>query len=573
MNPAQLLAHFDRISDAPDAIPRLRQTILNLAVRGKLVPQDSREEPVAQLLQQIDHERNILAKEDRRANADRMELLAGEWRWDVPPTWDWRGVADLALFIDYRGKTPTKTDSGIRLITAKNVRRGQVNPDPEEFITEGTYRAWMTRGLPRRGDILFTTEAPMGNAAVVRLDGKFGLAQRVINFRLYGDLDSDFIVLQLLSEPFQSILDKTATGLTAKGIKAAKLKRLPLAVPPLAEQHRIVAKVDELMALCDRLEAAQAERESRRDQLVVSSLSRLNNGSDPDAFRNHARFYFNHLPRLTTRPKDVKNLRGTMLNLAFRGRLTFPGRGTGGVGETVQEFIRSVESSRKKSWDDKQSTGSGRKYPPPIDFDRENLPMIHDSWIWTSADAVCSQITDGEHIQPRYQAEGLPMLTAKHVREGFVTFEDSELISESDFKKCVARCKPEQGDILIVSVGATTGRAAIVSQPRPFALVRSVLLLKPLISPTYFLRWLQSPWCLAWMRQASEASAQPHLYIGDTKRMPIPLPPLAEQHRIVAKVDELMALCDRLEAQLTTTQTESRRLLEAVLHEALAPAV
>ena len=199
--------------------------------------------------------------------------------------------------------------------------------------------------------------------------------------------------------------------------------------------------------------------------------------------------------------------------------------------------------------------------------------MIHDSWIWTSADAVCSQITDGEHIQPRYQAEGLPMLTAKHVREGFVTFEDSELISESDFKKCVARCKPEQGDILIVSVGATTGRAAIVSQPRPFALVRSVLLLKPLISPTYFLRWLQSPWCLAWMRQASEASAQPHLYIGDTKRMPIPLPPLAEQHRIVTKVDELMALCDRLEAQLTTTQTESRRLLEAVLHEALAPAV
>lgn len=249
------LNHLPRLTTKPEHIQQLRQTILNLAVRGKLVLQDSKDEPVAKLLQRIDQERNLLAKEDRRADADRMQLLAAEWRWDVPPTWDWRGLADLALFIDYRGKTPTKTDSGIRLITAKNVRRGQVNLDPEEFIAEATYRAWMTRGFPRKGDILFTTEAPMGNAAVVCLDEKFGLAQRVINFRLYSDLYSDFMVLQILSEPFQSILDKTATGLTAKGIKAAKLKRLPLAVPPKAEQHRIVAKVHELMALCDKLEA------------------------------------------------------------------------------------------------------------------------------------------------------------------------------------------------------------------------------------------------------------------------------------------------------------------------------
>jgi len=153
-----------------------------------------------------------------------------------------------------------------------------------------------------------------------------------------------------------------------------------------------------------------------------------------------------------------------------------------------------------------------------------------------------------------------------------VIFEGCDRISESDFQKCAARCKPEQGDILIVSVGATTGRAAIVSQVRQFALVRSVLLLKPLILAKFFLRWLQSPWCLAWMRQASEASAQPHLYIGDTKRMPVPLPPLAEQHRIVAKIYELMAVFDRLETQLSTAQIERSRLLDAVLHDALRSA-
>jgi type I restriction enzyme, S subunit len=264
--------HLPRLTTRPEHIHQFRQCILNLAVRGKLVPQDSRDEPGTRLLQRIDQERTLVATEDRRADKDQTQILAGECCWEVPPTWGWRGLADLALFIDYRGRTPTKTDSGIRLITAKNVRRGRINLEPQEFITERTYKAWMTRGLPRDGDILFTTEAPMGNAAVVRHDEKFGLAQRVINFRLYSNLDSDFLVLQLLSLPFQAILYKMSTGLTAKGIKAAKLKRLPITVPPLAEQHRIVAQVDELMALCDRLETQLAATQTEGRRLLEAVL-------------------------------------------------------------------------------------------------------------------------------------------------------------------------------------------------------------------------------------------------------------------------------------------------------------
>ena len=112
----------------------------------------------------------------------------------------------------------------------------------------------------------------MGNAAVVRLSERFALAQRVICFRPYGAVNPDFLALQLLSEPFQSLLIKTATGLTAKGIKAAKLRRLPIAVPPLAEQLRIVAKVNELMALCDRLEAQLATAQDETSRLLESVL-------------------------------------------------------------------------------------------------------------------------------------------------------------------------------------------------------------------------------------------------------------------------------------------------------------
>lgn len=266
------LRHLPRLTTRPEQISEFRQTILSLAIRGRLVAQDPNDESVATQLSLCDQMRLTMAKEDRRADAAPQALLVADNRWDVPTSWEWRGLADLVLFIDYRGKTPYKVEAGVRLITAKNVKKGFVNLLPEEFLSERDYHLWMTRGFPREGDILFTTEAPMGNAAVVRLPERFALAQRVICFRSYGAMNPDFLMLQLLSEPFQAILDKTATGLTAKGIKAAKLKRLPVVVPPLAEQRRIVSKVDELMILCRQLEEALAATQAGRTRLLEAVL-------------------------------------------------------------------------------------------------------------------------------------------------------------------------------------------------------------------------------------------------------------------------------------------------------------
>lgn len=266
------LDHLAPLTARPEHIKQLRQAILNLAVRGKLVAQDPRDEPASVQLESCDGIRQKTAKDDRRADPELQTPMASESRWDVPISWEWRSLADVVLFIDYRGQTPTKTDKGVRLITAKNVKKGFINQQPEEFLSEPHYHAWMTRGLPLQGDVLFTTEAPMGNAAAVRLTERFALAQRVICFRSYGAVAPEFLVLQLIAEPFQSILDQTATGLTAKGIKAAKLKRLPLVVPPLAEQHRIVAKVDELMALCDQLEAQLVTTEFESRRLLEAAL-------------------------------------------------------------------------------------------------------------------------------------------------------------------------------------------------------------------------------------------------------------------------------------------------------------
>lgn len=236
----------------------LRKSILTLAVQGKLVPQDPDDESAEDLLRRNDERRRETARNDHRADEESQPLLSGDDRWDIADTWSWRGLADLVLFVDYRGKTPAKLSSGVRLLTAKNVRKGQINLSPEEFLSENEYHAWMTRGLPKAGDVLFTTEAPMGNAAVVELTERFALAQRVICFQSYGALDPAFLVLQILSDQFQFILDKNGTGVTAKGIKASKLKQLPIAIPPLAEQRQIVAKVTRLFAFASELEVQLA---------------------------------------------------------------------------------------------------------------------------------------------------------------------------------------------------------------------------------------------------------------------------------------------------------------------------
>jgi type I restriction enzyme S subunit len=233
----------------------LRKSILTLGVQGKLVPQDSNDESAEDSLARNDERRCETAQSDHRADKENQPVLSGDDRWDIPDTWSWRGLADLVLFVDYRGKTPAKLSSGVRLLTAKNVRKGRINLSPEEFLSESEYHAWMTRGFPKAGDVLFTTEAPMGNAAVVELTERFALAQRVICFQSYGAIEPAFLVLQILSDQFQSILDKNGTGVTAKGIKASKLKQLPIAIPPLKEQRRIVAKVAQLMDLVDELES------------------------------------------------------------------------------------------------------------------------------------------------------------------------------------------------------------------------------------------------------------------------------------------------------------------------------
>ncbi len=163
--------------------------------------------------------------------------------------WETKNLGDICRFIDYRGRTPDKKENGLRLITAKNVKMGFLQKTPMEFVDPESYDTWMTRGIPKKGDVLFTTEAPLANVAQLDTDEKVVFAQRIIVLQpLSNNLDRTFLKYLLLSDLAQNRIHDYGTGATVKGIKSSLLKKIPIEYPSITEQQRIVHILDKAFA-------------------------------------------------------------------------------------------------------------------------------------------------------------------------------------------------------------------------------------------------------------------------------------------------------------------------------------
>jgi len=194
--------------------------------------------------------------------------------------WTNSTVGAEITFIDYRGKTPAKTSSGIRLITAKNVKMGYLQRTPMEFIAAANYKGWMTRGIPKKGDVLFTTEAPLANVAQLDTEEKVAFAQRIIIMQPNSaKLDSTFLKYLLLSQPLQQRIRTKGTGATVQGIKASLLKSIEISFPKtLSEQEAIVAALDQLSHETNRLESIYKQKLAALDALKKSLLHQAFSG-------------------------------------------------------------------------------------------------------------------------------------------------------------------------------------------------------------------------------------------------------------------------------------------------------
>ena len=182
-------------------------------------------------------------------------------------------IKDLVDYIDYRGRTPQKSDSGIPLITAKNVKKGFVSEEPREFIPEKNYLDWMTRGLPREGDVLFTTEAPLGNAALLGCYDKVVVGQRLIALRSKGELTQEYLLYCLLNQFIQDEIYKRSSGSTVKGIRTKELYEIELPIPDIKLQKKFSKVYKKFVQSKHRLQGTIIESDNMFNSLSQKAFA------------------------------------------------------------------------------------------------------------------------------------------------------------------------------------------------------------------------------------------------------------------------------------------------------------
>ena len=266
MNANRLFAVFAQLSEAPNAMLQLRRFVLDLAVRGELVPSDVETEAIPATPR-------IVRTEMTRGNG-----LTEARPYLVPPTWNWHSIEEVAVQVsDGEHATPARiVDHQVPLVTAKNVRDGKMVYDQTDWVSHETaVKAW-GRCRPIPGDILLVcVGATIGRLCVLREKRDMVLVRSVALIRPSTKVDADFLALALRSPAGQAEMWRRAKVAAQPCLYLNRIRTLSVPVPPLAEQHRIVARVNELMALCDELKAAQEERERRRDALRAASLARV----------------------------------------------------------------------------------------------------------------------------------------------------------------------------------------------------------------------------------------------------------------------------------------------------------
>jgi type I restriction enzyme S subunit len=364
---------------------------------------------------------------------------------------------------------------------------------------------------------------------------------------------------------------KIGGGTHTNKLNLGDLQTIALPFPPLAEQHRIVAKVDKLMALCDRLEGAREQREATRNRLAAASLALLN-APAPATFQDDARFALDTLSALATRPDQIKQLRQTILNLAVRGKLVPQNLND----EPASELLNRLKKSQVAAY----AREDLRARPPIVKLSRENLWFdIPHSWAFASFDdlfVIISGVTKGQKI-PVHEAIEVPYLRVANVQRGYLDLAVTKtiIVRKSDEERYALH----HGDILMTEGGDwdKLGRAAIWHEEVPGCIHQNhVFRVRPPsdeVLPEWVITYVNSLLGRAFFENASKQTTNlASINMTQLRGCPLPLPPLAEQHRIVAKVDALMTLCDGLEASLDAAAATRRRLLDALLAEALAPA-
>jgi type I restriction enzyme S subunit len=569
MNSELLLAHFDRISEAPDAVPRLRSFILDLAVRGKLVEQDPKDEPASELLKRIRMQKARMVEKGEIRKQETLPVKEDEEPFAIPANWAWTRLGQIGDWGS--GSTPSRGNYDLYGGGITWLKSGELNDNRQLTSSEETVtKLAISQGSFRQnqsGDVLIAMYgATIGKVAILAKPAVTN--QAVCGCTPFSGVSNLYLFNFLLSQRTQ--FHSASEGGAQPNISKIKILRFPFALPPLAEQHRIVAKVDELMALCDRLKASQCEREARRDRLVAASHYHLN-VEDAKVLRRRADFFIQHIPPLTARPDQIRQLRQTILSLAVRGKLISQDTND----EPASELLKRIRIEEQRLVDG----GKIKKQKPHAVLSKQDTPFcLPVQWEWVRLSTIADvQDPNPSHRMPQYvQSGGIPFISSENFVEGDqIDFQIGKRVTQKTLDEQIGRFSILAGALAFTRIG-TIGKSRFLPAERTYGISHAVCVLNPLdrsaLSMPFLRATLGAEAILAFAHRGTRSIGVPDLGMAVVRGMAIPLPPIAEQHRIVARVAELMSLCDRLEAQLSNARSESRRLLDAVLHDSLGQA-
>ncbi|MBB2493698.1 restriction endonuclease subunit S [Aquipseudomonas ullengensis] len=565
---ALLTDNLPLLAGAPNGIKKLRELILELAVRGKLVPQNPSDEPASELLKRIAEEKARLVAEGKlRKQKPLPEISEQEQLFELPPEWKWVRLGEIQTFTNgYAFKSHDFQEEGVGVIRIGDVKReGFISTDgmvrfPREKLSEIDSRYFVE---PSELVISMTGDVKL---AFNRSSESFLLNQRVGKITLH-QVSAQYICMLLVTQAQEKI--EQASGSVISNVSTEEINNSVVSLPPLAEQHRIVAKVDELMALCDRLEAQQAYAENAHAQLVQALLDSLTQASDATDFATNWQRLAEHFHTLFTTEPSIDALKQTLLQLAVMGKLVPQDPSD----EPASELLKRIAEEKVRLF----AEGKIKKQKAKAEVAEEEKPFeLPDTWEWVRLGEILS-LTSGKGFKAEeYSLHGARLFQIANVSLGHTKWEIENFLPENylnEYPELVLK----DGDVLIaLNRPLLNGKmkvCIISEEDLPAILYQRVgrfSFYDSSVESKYFYYYLQSHLFIGKLNESLQGSDQPFINQSQVVEFLFSWPPLAEQHRIVAKVDQLMALCDQLKTHLTQARQLNEQLASTLVEQAVA---
>ncbi|EHK7403844.1 restriction endonuclease subunit S [Vibrio parahaemolyticus] len=558
-------------------VKKLRELILELAVRGKLVPQDPNDEPAAVLLERIALEKAQLVKEKKIKKPKTLQTLSPESLPRLPESWTWSYMQDITEYVQ-RGKGPKYAEEGsVRVISQKCVQNSGFDIEPARYIEEESLEKYQDERFLRENDLLWNST---GTGTVGRVNVLPSIKQKSLVADSHVTvvrpliMNSRYIWCILMAPGVQARIDpfheqSLVSGSTKQvELNTSSVVTLPIPVAPIAEQDRIVAKVDELMELCDQLEQQTETSIEAHQVLVTTLLDTLTNSADANELMQNWARISEHFDTLFTTEESIDQLKQTILQLAVMGKLVPQDPSD----EPAAELLKRIAEEKAQLVKEKKI--KKQKALPPIAEDEKPFELP-SGWEWCKFGEL-SQFINGDRgknypNKNEYVSDGIPWINTGHIQpDGTLTTSDMNFITEEKFDS-LRSGKIIPDDLVYCLRGATFGKTAFVKPYVHGAIASSLMIIRLFDNKMngFVYRYLTSAFGRSQIFRFDNGSAQPNLSANSVGLYAFPCPPLEEQKRIVAKINELFEVCEQLQARIADAKSILLDLTDAIVEQAM----